>query len=261
MKRVLSVQDLSCVGKCSLTLALPVISAMGVSCSVLPTAVLSTHTAFPGPHVRDLTEDMAPVRQHIASVDAQFDGICVGYLSSPRQAREVGLLADTFGAPLILDPAMGDHGKLYSGIRRDHVDAVRQLCHRAAVLLPNITEAAYLTGLPMDAAPDALLDAVMALGPKACVLTGVSLKPGMTGFLGADENGTFSYQTEVLPGAFHGTGDLFAAVLTGALMKEMTLERSARLAAGFVERCIRDAKPSPFGLSFEEHLPWLWEQL
>lgn len=261
MKRVLSVQDLSCVGKCSLTLALPVVSAMGVSCSVLPTAVLSTHTGFPDPYVRDLTGDIAPVGQHLSSVGAQFDGICVGYLSSPRQAREVGLLADRFPAPLILDPAMGDHGRLYSGITGEHVEAVKDLCPRAAVLLPNVTEAAFLTGLSPDADPNILLDAVMALGPKACVLTGVSLQPGMTGFLGADQNSRFSYQTEALPGAFHGTGDLFAAVLTGALMKEKTLEQSARLAAAFVERCIRNATPSPFGLSFEAHLPWLWEQL
>lgn len=261
MKRLLSVQDLSCVGKCALTVALPVLSAMGVSCSVLPTAVLSTHTGFPGPHIRDLTEDMSPIGAHLQSVGAEFDAVSVGYLASPRQAREVAQLAQRFGAPLILDPAMGDHGKLYGGITIAHVEAVKQLCPTAQVLIPNVTEAAFLTGLSPDCDPNALLDAVLKLGVKSAVITGVSLEPGMTGFVGAEEKDRFCYQTPALPGAFHGTGDLFAAVLAGAYVQNKSLQEAARLAAAFVERCIRGAVPSPFGLAFEKHLPWLWQQL
>lgn len=261
MKRVLSVQDLSCVGKCALTIALPVLSAMGVSCGVLPTAVLSTHTGFQNPHIRDLTDDLTPIGTHLQAVGAKFDAVTVGYLSSPRQTREVVRLLQRFDAPLLLDPAMGDHGKLYRGITDAHVEAVKELCPMAQVLIPNVTEAAFLTGLSPDADPQALLDAVLALGVKAAVVTGVSLAPGTTGFVGVDSAGRFSYQTPALPGAFHGTGDLFAAVLAGAFVRNKSLDQAARLAAAFVERCIRDATPSPFGLAFEKHLPWLWQQL
>lgn len=261
MKQVLSVQDLSCVGKCALTVALPVLSAMGISCSVLPTAVLSTHTGFPGPHIRDLTEDIDPIGVHLQSVGTKFDVVSVGYLASPRQAETVARLVRRFGTPLILDPAMGDHGKLYSGITTAHVQAVKELCPMARVLIPNVTEAAFLTGLSWNTDPNALLDAVVNLGVSSTVVTGVSSAPGMTGFVGTDENGRFCYQTPALPGAFHGTGDLFAAVLTGAYVQGASLEEAARLAAAFVERCIEGATPSPFGLGFEKHLPWLWQQL
>ena len=262
MKQVLSVQDLSCVGKCSLTLALPVLSAMGVSCSVLPTAVLSTHTGFSSPHVRDLTQDMHRMRSHWQQIGATFDAISVGYLSDPEQVREVALLAEAFPrAQLILDPAMGDHGKLYSRLTQDPVTAVKTLCPKAAVVIPNVTEAAFLTGLPLDTPPHLLADAVAALGAETVVITGVSLEPGKTGFLGKDAGGYFRYQADVLPGVFHGTGDLFAAVLTGAWIQRNDLYTGACLAAQFVERCIRDQEPSAFGVEFEKWLPWLWQKM
>ena len=118
MKRILTIQDLSCVGRCSLTVAQPILSAMGIACSVLPTAVLSTHTAFPNPHIRSLTEDMVPICQHWQEIGAEFDAILVGYLSDPEQAEAVLEVMNSFSCPVILDPAMGDHGKLYKGMRK-----------------------------------------------------------------------------------------------------------------------------------------------
>lgn len=260
MKRVLSVQDLSCVGKCSLTVALPVLSAMGCACSVLPTAVLSTHTAFPDPHVRSLTADLRPICDHLQAVGAEFDAVCVGYLSDPDQVRAVAHIIDTFGKLTVLDPAMGDHGRLYSGMTRDHVEAMKVLCRRADVLLPNVTEAAFLTGLPCQTDCRLLLEAMEQFGARAAVITGVSEEPGMTGFVGKAEGQVFSYSTPALPRSFHGTGDLFAAVLTGALMAQKEVAEAARLAAGFVERCIANTpQTTPFGIAFEDQLPYLWE--
>ena len=130
MKQVLSVQDLSCVGRCSLTVALPVLSAMGCQCAALPTALLSTHTAFPAPYRHMLTEDIAPICRHWQSVGVAFDAIAVGYLADPAQAGAVSALLDAFPSRVVIDPVMGDHGRLYSGITPEHVSAVKALCAR-----------------------------------------------------------------------------------------------------------------------------------
>jgi len=257
MRRILTVQDLSCLGKCSLTVALPVLSAMGCSCSVLPTAVLSTHTAFPRPHVRDLTEDMRPIVDHWRSIGAEFDAVLVGYLSGVAQVSAVEYLWDRMEGLRILDPAMGDNGKLYAGISGGHVVAVTQLCKKADLLLPNVTEACLLTNVSYreDFSPEDYRLMIKILQRKGCkkvVLTGVSLTPGKTGFMTSE--GTV-YQTDALPGHYHGTGDLFAAVCTGALMQGKALEDAATQAAKFVEQTIRSTgAASPFGIAFEPHL-------
>lgn len=267
MKQVLSIQDLSCLGKCSLTVALPVLSAMGCACTPLPTALLSSHTAFPNPHVRSLTEDMEKICVHWQSIGASFDAVTVGYLSDAAQAEAVEKALDRFRAPVILDPAMGDHGKLYSGLTSSHVEAMKRLCQKADVLLPNVTEAALLTGTPYEETTNpehyrTLLTRLQALGPKAVVLTGVSLEESKTGFIGiAPDSSIFTYQTDKLASC-HGTGDLFAAVFAGAFVREKSLADCAALAAAFVEKVLTATeKTSPFGASFESQLPWLWEQL
>lgn len=268
MKQVLTVQDLSCVGKCSLTVALPVLSAMGCACSVLPTALLSTHTGFEKPYVRSLTEDIDPICTHIQSTGIRFDAVSVGYLSDPEQVAQVIALADRFSATTIVDPAMGDNGKRYSGITKDHVQAMAELCKKADYLLPNVTEAALLTGMPYEQTEDAgyyreLLQALCDFGARAAVLTGVSYPKGQTGFvLMEKDNEVFEYRADKIPGSFHGTGDLFSAAFTGGLLKEKTAPEAAELAAGFVERVVAHApKATPFGVEFEPQLPWLWENL
>ena len=264
MKRILSIQDLSCVGKCSLTVALPVLSAMGCACSVLPTAVLSTHTAFPNPHVRGLTGDLVPIAEHWSAIGAEFDAITVGYLADPRQAGEVSRVLDLFRAPVILDPVMGDHGKLYSRVTEDHVSAMRSLCRKAEVLLPNITEAAYLTGLPYRSTADEgylreLAEGMLAFGAKTVVITGFSWDEETTGFYGYDRcSGAFSYKARRIPKSLHGTGDLFAATFAGSFLKAADPRQAATLAAGFVERVVASTEEaSPFGAEFEKELPWL----
>lgn len=267
MKRVLSVQDLSCLGRCSLTVALPVLSAMGCECSVLPTAVLSTHTGFPQPHVCSLTEDIGDICAHWQTVGADFDAISIGYLADPAQAEAVEKLTDTFESAVILDPVMGDNGKLYSRITEAHVEALRGLARRARLLLPNVTEAAALTGIGYREDTDKdycrrLGQALLELGAEAAVITSVCLSGGKTGFLSLDRNGEFFYQAKKHPRAFHGTGDLFSAVITGALTLGMELQEAACLAAGFVEKSIASTREcTPYGVEFERQLPWLWQKL
>ena len=264
MNRVLSVQDLSCLGKCSLTVALPVLSGMGCAATALPTTLLSTHTAFPNPHRRSLTEDLMPICEHWKSIGAQFDTVATGYLADPQQVEAVSNVLDAFPEALhIVDPVMGDHGRLYSSITEEHVQAMAALCRRADVILPNVTEAAMLTGLPYreTADPDyyrALLTGMAKYGAKAVIITGVSLEDGKLGCFGMDENGEFSCQNEKIDRQCHGTGDLFAAVVAGAMTRGKTAREAASMAADFTRQVVENTPAStPYGVEFEKCLPML----
>ena len=268
MKQILSIQDLSCLGKCSLTVALPVLSAMGCTCTPLPTAVLSSHTGFPAPHIRKLTGDMTAICRHWQAVGARFDAISVGYLADASQTAAVEAVLDAFDAVTVIDPVMADHGKLYSGLDACHVEAMKQLCRKGNILLPNVTEAALLTGLPYrEAAEDGyyreLLDAMGSFGADAVIITGVSRGAGKTGFVGHHRTaGEFSYTADRITRQCHGTGDLFAAVFTGAYVRGKSVYAAAVLAAQFAEQVLSATEaPSAFGAEFETQLPWLWQQL
>ena len=267
MKRVLAIEDLSCLGKCSLTVALPILSAMGHSCTVLPTAVLSSHTGFAGPHIHPMTEHILPIAEAWQSAGAVFDGISVGYLSDPEQAECVMEVLDKFKSPVLLDPVLGDHGKLYSGITESHVDAMKNLCRKARVLLPNLTEAAILTGLPYRENPgnaylQELLERLMTYGPEGVVITGTGKEEHSTGFVGISrETGLFIYETEKIPRQLHGTGDMFAAVTLGNLVKGHSLLDASTGAAHFAEEVLRlTPREDPFGANFEQALPILWKK-
>lgn len=265
MKHILSIQDLSCVGRCSLTVALPTVSAMGVRCSVLPTAVLSTHTAFPAPEVVSLTDRIGAFAAHWKQNGIGFDAISVGYLSDPEQGEAVAQLLEQFDAPVIVDPVMGDHGKLYSRITKTHLEAVKKLCARADVLLPNVTEAAFLADVPYREATDEaylkeLAQKLLALGAKSVIITGTHYHAGKIGFFGSDQNGCFSYEAGLVDRKFHGTGDLFAAVLSGSLAAGSPLPAAAQKAAEFVRACVENTENvTPFGVEFEKQLHTLWE--
>lgn len=268
MKRILVIQDLSCVGRCSLTVALPILSAMGVNCSALPTAVLSTHTGFPNPHIHSLTEDIVPTCKHLSELGAEFDAILIGYLSDPEQAEAVAELIGTFDCPVILDPAMGDHGKLYKGITQDHVAVLRDLAAMADVVLPNVTEACLLTGIPYQEQTDGhmlrmMLEKLCGRKTETVVITGVTPTQSKIGFVGIQkEEGMFSYQTDRLSKQLHGTGDMFSAVFAGSYLLGYDPMESAQLAADFVKQVLDNTPQStPFGGEFETQLPWLWQQL
>ncbi len=269
MKSVLSIQDLSCVGRCSLTVALPVISAMGIRCSVLPTAVLSTHTGFPYPEVLPLTDHLEAFGSHWESVGITFDAVTTGYMADAGQAEAVLSLLKRYkarGSTIIADPAMGDHGKLYSRLGDDHVCAMAKLCGEADILLPNVTEAAMLTGIPYQAEPDtrylkSLTEKLLQhFHAKAVVITGVTGKDGTIGFCGKEAQGEFfSYYTPVIPRQCHGTGDLYSAVFTGSLLQDRSVFESGVLAADFVRRCVAATDTvSPHGVAFESQIPYLF---
>ena len=166
MKRIASIQDISCLGRCSLTVALPVISAMAVECAIVPTAVLSTHTMFPGFISRDLSDQLLPIARHWKSQNVTLDAICTGYLASPLQTEEVCRFFDLLAGPdtlLFVDPAMADGGRLYAGFGPDFPGYMRRVVARAHVAVPNVTEACLLTGTPLpgDGGP------VLVAGPAA----------------------------------------------------------------------------------------------
>ena len=271
MKRIASIQDISCLGRCSLTVALPVISAMGVECAIVPTAVLSAHTAFPGFVSRDLTDQLPAIAAHWRQQNVHFDALYTGYIASVPQVQQVLDFFDAVKSPdtlLIVDPAMADYGKLYAGFGDDFPAAMARVVARADVALPNITEACLLTGTPYREDVDegfarTLLQRVAALGVKQVVLTGVSFAPDRLGAMGYDSRtGTyFTAQGRRVPASFHGTGDIFAATVTGGLMRGMTLEQSSALAVEFVLACIdataRDPHAGWYGVEFEKALPLL----
>lgn len=270
MKRIVTVQDISCLGKCSLTVALPVISAMGVETAVIPTAVLSTHTMFQGFTFRDLTEDIPAILDHWEKECLQFDAIYTGYLGSLRQLAIVEDLFSRFGSGCvkIVDPVMADHGKLYAGFTPEFVKAMAKLCGKADLILPNMTEACFMLDLPYTETYDRafvedVLKKLTGLGAKRAVLTGVSFRAEEVGFLGYDrETGEyFEYYNQKVPAAYHGTGDIFASVVTGGLARGMNLQNALELAADFTAQCIRvtldDPKGKAYGVNFEAVLPEL----
>ena len=276
MKRIITVQDISCVGKCSLTVALPVISAMGVEACVLPTAVLSTHTAFKGFTFRDLTSDISKITEHWKQEKIGFDAIYPGYLGSFEQIKLMQEFIKDFGAGgtrVIVDPCMADNGALYSGFTQDFAFAMAGLCSKAEVIVPNLTEASYMLGLPYVAEGytkdyiEDLLKKLSGLGARRIVLKGVSFgdkKLGIASYDSEDEKLTW-YFHEKMPQSFHGTGDIFASVLTGALVRGKTLEEACRLAADFVVEAIKATLSHKdynwYGVDFESAIPFLISKL
>ena len=272
MKRIITVQDISCVGKCSLTVALPVISAMGVEACVLPTAVLSTHTAFKGFTFRDLTGDITAITSHWQQEKISFDAIYTGYLGSIEQIDLMHKLIKDFGGGstrVIVDPCMADNGNLYSGFTPDFAKAMAGLCSKADVIVPNLTEASFLLGLPYIAAGydknyiEDLLQKLAALGARRIVLKGISFDDKKIGIAcyDSDSQKTIWYFHEKMPQNFHGTGDIFASVLTGALVRDFSLDKACRLAADFVVESIKATLSHKdynwYGVDFEAALHML----
>lgn len=269
-KRILTIQDISCVGQCSMTVALPILSACGHETCILPTAILSTHTGGLGkPVVRHLDNSLTAMAAHWVTQGIRFDAILVGYLGNTRTVAIVESVVPQLLAPggiLIVDPAMADHGKLYSGFDEIYCRAMTSLCEKAHIILPNITEAAMMAGLPCpdSADPETAGTLLAHLGGQDVVLTGVSTVPGSTG-CAVRHKGKITFCTHPrVDRNFHGTGDMFAACFTGALMQGRSTEDAARLAGEFTLRSIRETIASPahwYGVKFEPVLPWLAGEL
>ena len=274
--RILTVQDISCVGQCSATVALPVISACGVEACIMPSAILSTHTGgFHGFTFRDLTADMPGIERHWISEGIRFQAVSSGYLASTTQIDIVRDLMDRLlmpGGVKIVDPAMADHGKLYYGFDQAFVEKMSELCAAADYILPNLTEACFLTGTPYRQEirePEeirALLEKLGALGPAAVVLKGISAADGKIGNAVYDvkSSSVRYYFTQRIEKNSHGTGDCFAAAFTGALMRGLDAFDAMALATDFVVECLRQTMMDPehwYGISFERALPLLIRRL
>lgn len=275
MKRIVSIQDISCLGKCSLTVALPIISAMGVECSIVPTAVLSTHTMFQNFTCKDLTDQIGPIARHWQAEKIRFDAIYTGYLASAEQIGDVCDLFDAFKTEdnlIVVDPVMADNGKLYPAFGPEFPAEMAKVCAKADLIVPNLTEASLLTGLPYRTEYDEsyireMLQSLAKLGPRYVALTGVSFEKGRLGVMYYDlkEDTYGSYFAEHLPASFHGTGDVFASTCVGALMRGLPLGEALALAADYTVECIRLTLASPeakwYGVEFESAIPYLVKRL
>lgn len=272
-KKLLTIQDISCVGQCSLTVALPIISACGIETCVLPSAVLSTHTAgFSGYTFRDLTEDMPSIKEHWEKENIKFDAIYTGYLGSTKQIEYVADIFDSVGTEnciKVVDPAMADNGKLYPGFDAEFVQSMKGLCSKADYLVPNITEASFLTDMEYKtkydrAYIDELIEKLRALGCKNVILTGVSYEEGKTGVV-VFENGEYSYyQHPFLPNSCHGTGDIYASSFVGALVRGKSTYDAAKIAADYTVECIKSTAEEEnhwYGAKFEPVLSKLIKML
>jgi pyridoxine kinase len=270
LKRVAAIHDISGVGKCSLTVALPIISAAGVECSVMPTAILSTHTYnFEGFTFRDLTEDMRDIAEHWKKENIRFDAFYSGYLGSLGQIDIVCDIFEMFRTPEVLimvDPVMADNGKLYSLFTMDHVKGMAKLCGHADVIVPNRTEAAFMLDCEYKDGPMTkaelhdLLYALAGLGAKQVVLTGVHFGDDDLGAACYDSlTGRIDYiMSERIEGMYHGTGDVFGSFLMGALMRGRNLADATRVAVDYTCAAIRltasDGTGPRMGVRFESVL-------
>ena len=265
--KILTIQDISCVGQCSLTVALPILSAAGLETCILPSAVLSTHTAgFSGFTVRDLTEDIPAIAAHWRKEKIAFDAVYTGYLGSTEQIAYVREIFDTLlrqGGLTIVDPAMADNGKLYPAFDAAYVEAMKDLAFGADIILPNITEACFLTGMEYREQYDesyiaALLEGLTALGAKTIVLTGVGYAPDKTGVAVREGSETRYYEHRKIAKGCHGTGDVYASAFVGALENGYAPYEAAVLAADYTVRCIDITQGDPdhwYGVKFELELP------
>ncbi|MBQ6678397.1 MAG: pyridoxamine kinase [Lachnospiraceae bacterium] len=275
MKKILTIQDISCMGKCSLTIALPILSAMGMETVILPTAVLSTHTLFKNFTVKDLTDQLLPITAHWKELGVKFDAIYTGYLGSAEEIEIAKKIFADFGGEdtlIFIDPVMADNGKLYAAFDMAYAKLNTGLCGAADIIVPNITEACFMTDTEYKEVYDEayileLLDKLAALGAKTVVLTGVSLSPGKTGVYGLDtvSGRHFIYQNDRVDASYHGTGDLFSSVAVGALMRGLSMEDAFRIAADYTADTIRvtleDPKEPWYGVNFEETIPALLKML
>lgn len=270
--RVAAVHDLSGFGRCSLSIVIPTLSAMGVQCCAIPTAYLSTHTGgFVGNTFFDLTDQMAGVTAHWKREGVTFDALYTGFMGSGEQMRLTAQLIDAFKTPenlIVIDPVMGDNGRPYRTYTREMCDAMKRLSEHADILTPNRTEAAILLDLPYEELTlhtkescQQWATALSGGGRRSVVLTGVSLAPDTVGAVTFDKatGETAIVSAKQVDGQFHGTGDLFASVLTGALVQRMSLQKAASLAAEFVSLAAAHTAaqnlPRREGVDFE---PLLW---
>lgn len=268
MTKILTIQDISCVGQCSLTVALPIISAFGVETCILPSAVLSTHTGgFTGFTFRDLTEDFPKIISHWKRENFRFDGVYTGYIGNKKQMDyilEITKSLTSENAPFIVDPAMADFGKLYKGFDASFVEEMKKLVVKADYILPNMTEASFLLGEEYREKNhtkeyvERLIKGMYALGAKNVVLKGVSMQEGQIGVATYDGKEIKYFLHEKIERNSHGTGDVYASCFVGGLMRGFSVDRAAECAARLTLSAIQETVDDAghwYGVKFEKIIP------
>lgn len=270
-KRVAAIHDISGFGKCSLTVALPILSAAGIEAAALPTAILSTHTGgISGFTYRDLTDDIRPFTNHWSSLGLHFDAVYSGFLGSFEQLDLVGEFFDTFKTNdniILVDPVMADNGEMYKIFTPEFAAGMANLCRKADIIVPNITEAAFLLGETYQEGPytksfiENLLKKLTQFGVDKVVLTGVFFDDKELGAATYDKTtGAVDYiLAPRIPGYFHGTGDVFGSALLSALLNGFSLPESTGIAVRYTTESIKrtfEAKTDiRFGVDFERSIP------
>ncbi|MBQ7965184.1 MAG: pyridoxamine kinase [Ruminococcus sp.] len=272
-KRILTIQDISCLGQCSLTVALPIISACSHETCILPSAVLSTHTGgFSGYTVNDLSGDFPSIKEHWLKEGISFDAIYTGYLGSTQQIEYVSDIFDTLkrkDAKIIVDPAMADNGKLYWGFDDEYVKGMAYLCSKADIILPNITEACFLTGVEYKESYDkAYVDLLISKLSEICkgtiIITGVCYDDKEMNVVIADNGEQTPYVHRRISKSFHGTGDIFSSAFVGAYMQGKSMFDAVQIASDYTVECIEntvDDESHWYGTKFETALPSLIRML
>ena len=262
-KKVLTIQDISCYGQCSITVALPILSAFGFETAILPSAILSTHTSgFKNFTVHDLSDEIPLIINHWKNEGIKYDVLYSAYLG---EVRHIDLVLDikkdllNKDALFLVDPVMGDNGKLYPAFDMNYVQAMKRLVAVADIIIPNLTEAAFLTGEPYLENYDEkyikdILNKLHALGAKDVVLTGVSFKEGSIGIASLIKGEYHYYEHRKITKSYHGTGDVYTSSFLGAYLKNNDIQESIKLAAEFVVKAIENTLDDPnhnYGVKFE----------
>ena len=276
-KIILTIQDISCVGQCSLTVALPIISACGIETAILPGALLSNHTAsqFSGFTFKDLTDEMPKILDRWKKEKISFDAFYTGYVTKIQIPYIINIMEKTAkpNALRIIDPAMADNGVLYTGFDDNFPKEMAKLCKSADYILPNLTEASFLLGIPYvgenydKAYIEKISRDLVKLGCKNVVITGISFEKGKIGAsVYHSETDTFEYYfNDWIDCSFHGTGDVFSSAFTGAILRGKTAIEAVAIAADFVVESIKktldDIKAHWYGVKFEKAIPGLIKAL
>lgn len=273
--RVLIIQDISASCRISMNVAQPVLSVLNNEVNVLPTALLSTHTTsgFQDYTYLDLTEESDKILAHWKSLGRTFDGVLVGYLGSVEQIERIHYIIDTFlkdDGLFILDPAMADGGALYDAFDETYVSKMRELSIHADIVVPNLTEAALLTGETFDDVEKLniikLIKDVASLNKSHVIITGVMSE----GEMGASSYNHVTERFDVqyapyIEGHFEGTGDLFSSVVAGFLLQEKSVHYAMETAVVYINKVIKRTAKSDkeirYGVQFETDLPFLIERL
>lgn len=265
MKRIVTIQDISCIGKCSLTVALPIISSVGIETAIIPTTILSTHTAFKGFTFRDLSSDIPLISEHWNKEKFNFDAIYTGYLGNEEQIDKIKVFINNFNTKdnfILIDPAMADNGKLYVGFDNKFVLKMKELCSLGDIIVPNLTEACLLLGIKYKASfsVNEIKDMLYKLSKLSNKVVITDIKIGnKIGVMSYDGNEYFSYFRTRIDVKYHGSGDVFASSLVGCLCNDISLSKALRIAVDYTWECIKETykyNKKAYGLNFESKIQY-----